>query len=119
MVLYRIYNNFFNFAIPLLDKPSHSEVQMINDKIQPFFTRTTKDELGVPPINPDKIIDVAASFEEQKLFEHVIKLNKMSFAYNETHRGTSRDDYFTPYIMPVVPHILGPRWSGHRYRHVS
>lgn len=70
------YNNFFNFAIPLLDKPSHSEVQMINDKIQPFFTRTTKDELGVPPINPDKIIDVAASFEEQKLFDIILSKYK-------------------------------------------
>lgn len=70
------YNNFFNFAIPLLDKPSHSEVQMINDKIQPFFTRTTKDELGVPPTNPDKIIDVAASFEEQKLFDIILSKYK-------------------------------------------
>lgn len=70
------YNNFFNFEIPLLSNPSHSEVQMINDKIQPFFTRTTKDELGVPPTNPDKIIDVAASFEEQKLFDIILSKYK-------------------------------------------
>lgn len=70
------YNNFFNFEIPLLSNPSHSEVQMINDKIQPFFTRTTKNELGVPPTNPDKIIDVAASFEEQKLFDIILSKYK-------------------------------------------
>lgn len=70
------YNNFFNFEIPLLSNPSHSEVQMINDKIQPFFTRTTKDELGVPPTNPDKIIDVIASFEEQKLFDIILSKYK-------------------------------------------
>lgn len=70
------YNNFFNFEIPLLSNPSNSEVQMINDKIQPFFTRTTKDELGVPPTNPDKIIDVIASFEEQKLFDIILSKYK-------------------------------------------
>lgn len=70
------YNHFFNFEIPLLSNPNESEVQMINDKIQPFFTRTTKDELGVPPTNPDKIIDIKASLEEQELFKIILSKYK-------------------------------------------
>lgn len=72
------YNHFFNFGIPLLSNPDESEVKMINDKIQPFFTRTTKDELGVPPTNPDKIIDIRASKEEQELFEIILSKYKSS-----------------------------------------
>ncbi|WP_147630182.1 DEAD/DEAH box helicase [Staphylococcus xylosus] len=70
------YNHFFNFEIPLLSNPNDSEVKMINDKIQPFFTRTTKDELGVPPINSDKIIDIKASHEEQELFKIILSKYK-------------------------------------------
>ena len=70
------YNHFFNFGIPLLSNPNKSEVKMINDKIQPFFTRTTKDELGVPPTNLDKIIDVKASVEEQELFKIILSKYK-------------------------------------------
>src|SRR5699024_10529228 len=70
------YNHFFNFEIPLLSNPNDSEVKMINDKIQPFFTRTTKDELGVPPINSDQIIDIKASHEEQELFKIILSKYK-------------------------------------------
>lgn len=62
------YNHFFNFEISLLANPTNSEVKVINDKIQPFFTRTTKNELGVPPTNNDKIIKVSSSSEELQLF---------------------------------------------------
>ncbi|WP_436855423.1 DEAD/DEAH box helicase [Staphylococcus caeli] len=70
------YEHFFNFEIPLLDKPNSSEVKMINDKIQPFFTRTTKDELGVPTVNEDKIIKVEANTEEQEIFKIILSKYK-------------------------------------------
>lgn len=42
--------------------------------------------------------------EEEKLFQHIFKLNEMSLAFEESHRGSLRDDYFTPYIIPTVEH---------------
>ncbi|EPS99181.1 hypothetical protein FOMPIDRAFT_1124857 [Fomitopsis schrenkii] len=42
--------------------------------------------------------------EEEKLFAHILKLNEQAQAFQESHRGTFREDYFTPYIIPVVPH---------------
>lgn len=70
------YNHFFNFEIALLANPTQSEVKMINDKIQPFFTRTTKYELGVPPTNVDKIIKVSSNLEERKLFNILLSKYK-------------------------------------------
>ena len=43
----------------MLKKPSEDEVKMINDKIRPFFTRTTKHQLNVPKVNKDKFIKVS------------------------------------------------------------
>lgn len=42
--------------------------------------------------------------EEEKLFAHILKINEQALAFQESHRGTFREDYFTPYIIPVVPH---------------
>jgi transposase InsO family protein len=42
--------------------------------------------------------------EEEKLFMQVMKNNEKSLAFEETDRGTLRDDYFSPYIMPTIPH---------------
>ena len=43
--------------------------------------------------------------EEEKLFAHIFKLNQYTLAFEESHRGSFRDDYFSPYIIPTVPHI--------------
>ena len=43
--------------------------------------------------------------EEEKLFTHIFVLNEKTLAFEETQRGTFRDDYFSPYIIPVVPHV--------------
>lgn len=43
--------------------------------------------------------------EEEKLFAHIFKLNEKSLAFDESQRGTLRDDYFTPYIIPTVEHV--------------
>ncbi|EGN95268.1 hypothetical protein SERLA73DRAFT_16883, partial [Serpula lacrymans var. lacrymans S7.3] len=43
--------------------------------------------------------------EEEKLFTHIIILNQRSLAFEETDRGTFREDYFSPYVIPVLPHV--------------
>jgi transposase InsO family protein len=43
--------------------------------------------------------------EEEKLFKQIMVLNEKSLAFDEIDRGTLREDYFSPYIMPTVPHI--------------
>jgi len=67
------YKEFFGFDVAYLKDPSKSEIYSINDKIQPFFCRTTKKELNVPEANEDISIYVDASKQEQFLFEVVRK----------------------------------------------
>ena len=43
--------------------------------------------------------------EEEKLIIHVIKLNERAIAFDDMERGTLREDYFSPYIIPTIPHI--------------
>ncbi|EGN98277.1 hypothetical protein SERLA73DRAFT_55652, partial [Serpula lacrymans var. lacrymans S7.3] len=43
--------------------------------------------------------------EEEKLFAHIMILNQRSLAFEETDRGTFREDYFSPYVIPVLPHV--------------
>jgi len=67
------YREFFGFDISYLRDPLPTDIEIINDKIQPFFCRTTKKELQVPEANPDIIDSVYASDSEQQLFEIVSK----------------------------------------------
>lgn len=67
------YKEFFGFDIAYLRNPLPTDMEIINDKIQPFFCRTTKKELRVPDANPDIINSVLVSESEQKLFEIVSK----------------------------------------------
>jgi RNase H-like domain found in reverse transcriptase/Integrase zinc binding domain len=43
--------------------------------------------------------------EEKKLFSHIIQLTEPVWAFDPSERGTMRDDYFSPYIIPLVEHI--------------
>jgi superfamily II DNA or RNA helicase len=63
------YKLFFNFKPNDLLNPGPTQVDSINGKLYPFFWRTTKNELDVPPANPDEIIKVPASKEEQELID--------------------------------------------------
>lgn len=63
------YKHFFKFDLSMLKRPSEDEVEIINDKIRPFFTRTTKHQLNVPQVNADKFIEVNANEEEKELFK--------------------------------------------------
>ena len=42
--------------------------------------------------------------EEEKLFMQVLIANEKALAFEETDRGTLREDYFSPYVMPTIPH---------------
>ncbi|AXN38133.1 SNF2-related protein [Peribacillus butanolivorans] len=61
------YKIFFNFKKNDLKEPSPIMVEKINDKLYPFFWRTTKKELEVPPANEDDLVQVPASNEEQEI----------------------------------------------------
>ncbi|KAA1468289.1 hypothetical protein DENSPDRAFT_750516, partial [Dentipellis sp. KUC8613] len=43
--------------------------------------------------------------EEEKLFMNVMCLNEDALAFEETDRGTFKESYFSPYIIPTVPHV--------------
>ena len=43
--------------------------------------------------------------EEEKLFQHVMKLNKTGIAFEDIERGTLKKSYFSPYIIPTIPHL--------------
>ena len=71
--------------------------------IVPDFVPTAKltaERIHKININPDGYLWP----EEEKLFLHILKLNERSIAFQDSDRGTLRSDYFSPYIMPVVPH---------------
>lgn len=60
-ILYpREYDNFFGFEPGELKRATDADQIAINKRIQPFFCRTTKADLGVPAADPDQIIDVDA-----------------------------------------------------------
>jgi hypothetical protein len=43
--------------------------------------------------------------EEEKLFKHIMVLNEQAIAFEDTERGTLKESYFSPYIIPTIPHI--------------
>lgn len=72
-------------------------------KRPPKFTPTphiTHERLEILNINPDKFL----SEEEEKLFIQVMMNNEKALAFIDTERGTLKESYFSPYIMPTVPH---------------
>lgn len=67
------YSTFFNFSTQMLKNPTPSDIQQVNDKLQPFFCRTTKDRLGVPAANPEQIDCVCASENENQIM-HILQM---------------------------------------------
>ncbi|EMD30804.1 hypothetical protein CERSUDRAFT_60816 [Gelatoporia subvermispora B] len=64
-------------------------------------SRLTWECLATINVNPDDFLWP----EEVKLFHHILKLNDRTLAFSEEERGTLREDYFSPYIIPVEPHV--------------
>jgi SNF2 family DNA or RNA helicase len=64
-LLYRNeYNTYFGWEVADLDAPNPIEV---NAKLQPFFWRTNKNDLRVPPADPDYLVEVLPSDEQDVL----------------------------------------------------
>ena len=63
------YKNFFGFDISFLRNPLPTDMKIINERIQPFFCRTTKKELQVPEPNADELVRFKVTDEEQKVFD--------------------------------------------------
>lgn len=63
--------------------------------------RLTQERLEELKINPEQFLWP----EEEKLFIHILKLNQNYFVFEDNQRGSFREDYFSPYVIPVVPHI--------------
>ncbi len=66
------YEDFFDFDYSQLKNPSDSDMDEINRKLQPFYCRTTKDQLGVPRANSDITLCADATEPENRLF-HILK----------------------------------------------
>ena len=62
------YGTFFGFTPKMLADPSPGEIGAINASLQPFFCRTNKESLRVPPVSPDIELDVEAEPTETALF---------------------------------------------------
>ena len=73
------YDEFFNFTAQMLRNPSPDDIKTINDKLQPFFCRTTKNQLGVPEANRDSICVAAASSTENQ----ILKILQMKYRGNK------------------------------------
>lgn len=61
------YDSFFGFSCTELARASEEEQLSINQRIQPFYCRTTKDDLGVPPAAPDRLVEVDADERTERL----------------------------------------------------
>ena len=67
------YDTIFGFKTSQLKNSSCIDADKINEKIFPFYCRTTKKELQIPKAEDDKIIISDMNLQEEKLFEYIHK----------------------------------------------
>lgn len=60
----------------------------------------TQERMDGIKINPEGYL----SEQEERLFMQVLLNNEQSLAFGEEDRGTLKESYFSPYIMPTVEH---------------
>ena len=60
----------------------------------------SEERLKILDINGDKFL----APEEERLFQHIMVLNERGIAFEDVERGTLKEEYFSPYIIPTVPH---------------
>lgn len=63
--------------------------------------RLTKERLEEMKLNTDGFLWP----EEEKLFSHILQTHQNTFVFEDHQRGSFREDYFSPYVIPVVPHV--------------
>ncbi|MDF2605822.1 MAG: Helicase domain protein [Bacillales bacterium] len=69
MLYHEEYDEYFGFTDSQLQSPTYEDIENINNRIQPFFCRTTKRQLQVPDANEDIIIKTLASDYESQIFQ--------------------------------------------------
>lgn len=65
------YNDAFGFTQTQLKDPDEQLSRTINQKLEPFFWRTNKDDLGVPKPEDDDLISMKASGEQVELAHEI------------------------------------------------
>jgi hypothetical protein len=63
--------------------------------------RVTKNRLEKLNLNANGFL----SAEELRIFEYILLVNENAIAFDESEKGKFRDDYFSPYIIPTMPHV--------------
>jgi len=66
------YGSYFRYDLATLRKPTRDVIDDMNNKIQPFYCRTSKKNLGVPPENPDESIFIESDEKENVLYRKVM-----------------------------------------------
>ena len=91
-------------------------------KVVRQFPENPLDSLSVLPIHPPDFIPNGRLTEERlaemnlfqedflweeekKLFTHIMQEHQNALVFEDSQRGSFREDYFSPYIIPVVPHV--------------
>lgn len=75
------YDTLFGFSPNFLKNPNQLQKEDINQKLKPFFCRTSKEDLHVPTANEDDIIHITSTDIENKLFNIVYskyRFNKLA-----------------------------------------
>jgi len=49
--------------------------------------------------------------EEEKLFKWIMVANEVSIAFEDAERRTFKESYFSPYIIPTIPHVPWVHWN--------
>jgi len=65
------YNSFFGWEVRDLENPSTEEV---NRKLQPFFWRTNKQDLLIPPAEKDNLLAVEPSARQAELAKNIYEM---------------------------------------------
>lgn len=102
------YHNFFRFTMNELKNPTEEDIIKINDKIQPFYCRTSKMELNVPAPNEDEIIEISATSAENRLFEII---------YNK-HRKSSFELFIRMLQFESDPQMLLKKIDVEEYKNI-
>ncbi|MDF0480164.1 SNF2-related protein [Vagococcus sp. PNs007] len=74
------YKSYFGFEQSMLKNPNGNQVSQINKKLSPYFWRTNKENLGVPPADEDNIYGVKPSSEQLRLAEMIYNTTKYPLA---------------------------------------
>lgn len=74
------YDDFFVLSPRALSRLQGLDVVSFNEKLQPFYVRTTKAQLGVPAADGDMAFTVDAGEDEQALFDrlHDVRINPLA-----------------------------------------